>query len=207
MKAWKVDTKWGDIAEIVFAETANRARSLSANRGVFDGHEYCDLSAHRAPEFDGREANPPTLEELITKHGWQMECSCGAIASASDEPVFRNDQVVRCNSCASRCENCKAVVPEGTWCCEDCFPLYDGDRFTGLPDRGSAGPAGQSPATREPIRAARVEHMKCPTCGEVLPLERDSANMTVLPECPCGARVGLRDLLGQMRDAMAAQGG
>ena len=52
------------------------------------------------------------------------------------------------------------------------------------------------------IEVRRVEHMKCPECGEVLPLDRDGGNMTMLPTCACGKRAGLGDLLGQMRDML-----
>lgn len=48
--------------------------------------------------------------------------------------------------------------------------------------------------------ARRVEHMKCPKCGEILLLERDHDNMSILPTCPCGHRVSLGNLLGQMSD-------
>ena len=46
--------------------------------------------------------------------------------------------------------------------------------------------------------AKRVEHMTCPKCKEVLLIGRDDKNMSILPECSCGYKVGLSDLLRQM---------
>lgn len=42
----------GDGSLLVFAETANKAKSLSIGC-CWDWHEYTALTAHRAPEWDG----------------------------------------------------------------------------------------------------------------------------------------------------------
>lgn len=47
------------------------------------------------------------------------------------------------------------------------------------------------------VEARRIEWMTCPKCGEVLPIERDSENMSVMPRCGCGHRPGLKDLFEQ----------
>lgn len=40
-----------------------------------------------------------------------------------------------CSACASErewmneCENCGRCIPRSQWCCESCFPLFDGESF------------------------------------------------------------------------------
>ena len=34
------------------------------------------------------------------------------------------------------CENCKKKIPDNQWCCEDCFMLFDGERFLDPDDVG-----------------------------------------------------------------------
>lgn len=33
-----------------------------------------------------------------------------------------------------QCENCKKAIPSNQWCCEDCFPFYDWEKFLGTED-------------------------------------------------------------------------
>ena len=28
-----------------------------------------------------------------------------------------------------QCENCKKTIPMNQWCCDECFPYFDGERF------------------------------------------------------------------------------
>ena len=45
--------------------------------------------------------------------------------------------IALCESCADQreraaehtCENCGVQIPLDTWCCDACFPLFDGDGF------------------------------------------------------------------------------
>ena len=27
------------------------------------------------------------------------------------------------------CQNCKCAIPDNRWCCDDCFPYFDGEKF------------------------------------------------------------------------------
>lgn len=140
MKAWTVTSRFhdDDRTRLEFADTANKARSASIGSEEFHDVAYHDLRAHRAKQFDGRESNTPTWQELVEKHGWHMECLCGRCVRADDNPQWENDQPVRCDECAKKCENCGIVIPEYTWACMECMGFFDGDRFTGKPERAEA---------------------------------------------------------------------
>ncbi len=99
MKAWMVTCDFSNVAEIVFAETANKARHRCAHRDQFSDIDYQDLRAHRAKQFDGRETNPPTNEELVVAHEWHFECVCGRAIYREDSPRWKDDQVVDCDKC------------------------------------------------------------------------------------------------------------
>lgn len=86
-----------DRAEVVFADTANQARAWGG--GNLDGSEYIDRRARRAPEFDGREDNPPTMRELVEQHGWWAECRCcnRSVLCDTEGAKWSDDSTVTCS--------------------------------------------------------------------------------------------------------------
>jgi len=131
MKAWQVSSplQFEGRMRIVFAETASKARAKAVGCDEFDGIEFFDVKAHRAKQFDGRENDPPTLEELVMKHGWCAECRCGAYAHGDSSPEWRNGAVVKCDECRTKCENCRCIVPDDQYACDACMATFDGDRY------------------------------------------------------------------------------
>ena len=111
MKAWIVQARHPceGYSVIRFAESAPKARYAGLNelREVGEADEYIDVAAMRTPEFDGREADPPTLRELVEHHGWSVSCdACGA--------KITGDGVDQCYFGEQECrENCDAVVWQG----------------------------------------------------------------------------------------------
>lgn len=76
MKAWQADSAASceGFAVIVFADSRGKAKSLALGRDELNGAEFGDVRIKRAPKFDGREANPPSLFELVTEQGWFTDC-------------------------------------------------------------------------------------------------------------------------------------
>ena len=52
MKAWLVEVKGGDCAEIVFAETRGKAKSLATHTDIVDFADFVDIEAHRMKPAD-----------------------------------------------------------------------------------------------------------------------------------------------------------
>lgn len=75
MKAYIVSDKNDyDPIVLIFADTANQAKSKATRREELDGIEYVNLSARRAKYADGH--GNDTERELIIlliKHGWWYE--------------------------------------------------------------------------------------------------------------------------------------
>jgi hypothetical protein len=47
MKAWAVETKWGDITVAVIAETRSRAKTLALFVEFLDSEDWIDLRCHQ----------------------------------------------------------------------------------------------------------------------------------------------------------------
>lgn len=52
MKAYMVQTDWTEQCDIVFAETANKAKSAALGRGICEDVDYIDIHVKRLPEID-----------------------------------------------------------------------------------------------------------------------------------------------------------
>ena len=117
MKAWTVSSRnpieGGSV--VVFAETASKAKyaGLAQISEMGEADEYADVSARRFPAMDGREDNPPTLQELVEEHGWGAQCcgcECpidadGALIEDEDGEdiyiaVYWNGMMAQCAGCA-----------------------------------------------------------------------------------------------------------
>lgn len=102
MKAWKIssDDHEEGVCEIVFADTRAKAKSIGKHSDHFCDIDYHRIDAHRAPAFDGRESNPPTLRELVMEHGWEVVCeNCGFRAGEDNRPVWSGDRIIECDEC------------------------------------------------------------------------------------------------------------
>ena len=64
-------------AVVVFGETESKAKYAAipdlCDIGESDG--YLDIKVRRFPEMDGREDDPPLLQELVEQHGWWTQCN------------------------------------------------------------------------------------------------------------------------------------
>lgn len=111
MKAWKCtsDHCVEGYTLIRFADTASKARADASHTEEFHDLDYVDIRAVRAPEFDGREENPPELRELVEEHGWWTRCSTcecridsdGAHPhGASEVPAVWDGEYPYCANCA-----------------------------------------------------------------------------------------------------------
>lgn len=129
MKCYSITSRFSDCTRLEWADTASKARAMAAHTDEFYDVEFIDLQVRRERQFDGRESNPPTWEELVMQHGWSMECDCGNRAGKGESPEFRDDRVVKCDNCRKQCENCKTPIPDDRWCCDGCFPKYNGEVF------------------------------------------------------------------------------
>jgi hypothetical protein len=102
----------GDSHYVVFADTRGDAKQ--AGHAAVSSDWPCDWTSvrvKRAPEWDGREKNPPTRAELF-KSGWTFQCSSceahvdvdveapGGWDDEGDEPV--------CTTCATRAKEKRA---------------------------------------------------------------------------------------------------
>lgn len=52
MKAWRVSLKYEFFAEVVFAETRGKARSLAMACDGFEDAKFTDVEVHREPQVD-----------------------------------------------------------------------------------------------------------------------------------------------------------
>ena len=90
MKAYIVsDRNDYDPSVLVFAETANKAKSIATGREELDGIEYVYLSARRAKYADGYEnAIERDLMILNIKNGWWYEIGGMRIDAENLEEVL-----------------------------------------------------------------------------------------------------------------------
>jgi hypothetical protein len=105
MKAWIVtDEGSGEgFSTVVFAVSANDARSKAAGTDEMNCSQYMEVSARRAPEFDGRESDPPTTRELVEKHGWYQTCDgCGCMVCEDSARRWSEDGTRLCS-----CDGCE----------------------------------------------------------------------------------------------------
>ena len=104
MKAWKVTDVDGEYSELVYEESAGKAKVKSP---VYQEVEYIDLRATRTPQFDreGDDTTPPSDAELVAG-GWCIECLwCGAIVNKDTEGLVVQGNYVFCSSeCDKRWE-------------------------------------------------------------------------------------------------------
>lgn len=91
MKAYIVSDKSDyDPSVLVFAETANQAKSNAAGRDELDGIEYVHLSARRAKYADGHDnATERELMILNIKNGWWYEIGGTRIDEENLEDVLK----------------------------------------------------------------------------------------------------------------------
>lgn len=91
MKAYIVSDKNDyDPSVLVFADTANQAKSKATSREELDGIEYVDLSARRAKYADGHEnATERELMILNIKNGWWYEIGSTRIDEENLEEVLK----------------------------------------------------------------------------------------------------------------------
>ncbi len=99
MKAWCAEIEDAEAGAIVFADTRQKARAEARCCDGFADAEFYDIHVVRAAEFDGREKNPPTLEELVRDHAWWTDCRCGWRVTDIDELVWERDACVSCEHC------------------------------------------------------------------------------------------------------------
>lgn len=52
MKAWKIDTAWGEGSTVVFAETRGKAHALAMRTDCCEDASWTDVRAVRLPEMD-----------------------------------------------------------------------------------------------------------------------------------------------------------
>lgn len=105
MKAWLVQSEEDGecYGTIVFAETASKAKSEVANTDVVGCVGYIGLRAVRAAKFDGRQDDPPTMREMVERHGWQAMCAgCGVFRQAEYGNLVwdeAGEELKRCGEC------------------------------------------------------------------------------------------------------------
>ena len=92
MKAWLVKEKGGDCAEVVFAETRGRAKSLATHTDIVDFADFVDIEAHRLPKAD----------KYYKEGKWHLDWN---------DP---QDRIVLVNECGFRCEYVEPYM------CKDC---------------------------------------------------------------------------------------
>lgn len=102
-RAWKVTDE--EFAEIVYADTRNRARQIGSGRLDRD---YVEVTARRAAEFDGYAPHGPTSRELFDEFGWWFECQtcCGTAAKDSGGSMDSGEA-----TCATCIERAKEATP------------------------------------------------------------------------------------------------
>lgn len=59
MKAYEVTSDFSGGSKIVFAETANKARAMTAHSDGYEDDGYTDIRAYRLPLLDGMEECEP----------------------------------------------------------------------------------------------------------------------------------------------------
>ena len=101
MKAWLVQDKWDCYgAEIVFAETRGKARSLALSTDCCSETDFLDVDVRRQPNAD----------KYYKDGKWHLDW---------DNP---KDRIVLFNECGFRCEYVEPYMCEncsGKECCED----------------------------------------------------------------------------------------
>ena len=92
MKAWLVRAKYGDCAEVIFAEKRGKAKSLFTLTDAYDYEGFVDIEAHRLR----------TVDKYYTKGKWRLDW---------DNP---RDRVVLVDECGFQCEYVEPFI------CRDC---------------------------------------------------------------------------------------
>lgn len=92
MKAWLVKEKDADSAEVVFAETRGKARSLAKATDACSEADFVDIEVRRMPQAD----------KYYKEGKWHLDF---------DTP---NDRIVLVKECGFRCEYIEPYF------CEDC---------------------------------------------------------------------------------------
>ena len=79
MKAFACSSSYSEGSIVVFAETANKARAMTAHSDGFEYDEYTDIHARRLPLLDGMEncepkdsywLNDEIRTILVRDYGW-----------------------------------------------------------------------------------------------------------------------------------------
>lgn len=94
MKAYKVSYRnfWGDMGEIVFAETAGKAKSKVVGSDGFEDASFTDLDCKRAKYADNHENDSQlNFDLLLIDNGWTftMEDSRPLINEDSRDMVIK----------------------------------------------------------------------------------------------------------------------
>ena len=92
MKAWLVGVKYGECAEVVFAETRGQAKSLATHTDIVDFADFVDIEAHRLPKAD----------KYYKEGKWHLDW------------IDPQDRIVLVNECGFRCEYVEPYM------CKDC---------------------------------------------------------------------------------------
>ena len=98
MKAYKItcEDDYEGMTLIRFGDTAGKAKAKALHTDEFHDADLISLRATRAPEFDGRENNPPTLKELVEEFGWYTTCTdCEIKIDRSANPTDGWDEFER----------------------------------------------------------------------------------------------------------------
>lgn len=86
--------------EIIFSETARKARRSSSN--FFCDCSYFNRRANRAPEFDAH-APGPVPKQVLIDAGWSFECAgCGTLIRSCNSPLVAGDWVYCSRGCIER---------------------------------------------------------------------------------------------------------
>jgi hypothetical protein len=108
VKAWKVQEKDGEVAVIVFTDTASRAKGIARCSSWFDFAEWCDIRATRLPEADHLAKEPgnslmdgstPEEQRFMRSIGWHEvdgaweECARCKLHEWQDLPESRLTEV------------------------------------------------------------------------------------------------------------------
>ncbi|MBP5818252.1 hypothetical protein J8136_13935 [Lactiplantibacillus plantarum] len=98
MKAYKISYKnyWGDMGEIVFAETTGKAKSKVIGSDGFEDASFTDLDCKRAKYADNHENDSQlNFDLLLIDNGWTfgMEDSREVINEDSRNMVIKFDGI------------------------------------------------------------------------------------------------------------------
>lgn len=78
-----------ETSVLVFAETANQAKSIANTREEMDSFDYIDLRANRAKFADGHENDDESdLRMLLIRNGWWFEIDSHIIDSENVDEMI-----------------------------------------------------------------------------------------------------------------------